>query len=180
MSKYDIGAFRYQADLMRYTQTSSGWAWTKVRNLWTIAERGSGKNIFSAVGLGAESWRFTLRAQDLSIKDAIRFDGYHHFISNVQEVERGFWVADAARVAVAACQYGGMSFEAAVTEKYVTFNQMTPQSENHITYVLVTPKVIELQPGAYLSIDGHDYSILLKHELDPVKNEYEVKRVEDL
>nr|DAH70411.1 MAG TPA: head-tail joining protein [Caudoviricetes sp.] len=180
MSKFDIGAFRDRAELVRYRKTETGYAWERVRTLWSIAERQSGKNLFSAVGLGAESWRFTVRMQDLSVEDAIRYAGHHHFLTSVQDEERGFLRVDSARVQVAACACHGMAFEAAITEKYVQFQQQTPQSENHILYVLVTPKVIELTPGDYLTVDGHDYSIQLKHELDPVKNEYEIRRVEDL
>ena len=56
MSKYDIGAFRDRAELVRYRKTETGYAWERVRTLWSIAERQSGKNLFSAVGLGTTTF----------------------------------------------------------------------------------------------------------------------------
>ena len=55
-----------------------------------------------------------------------------------------------------------------------------PYSTNAITYVLVTPKAIQLQRGGLVGVDGTNYEVQLAHVLDPWKNEYEIMRREDL
>ncbi len=51
---------------------------------------------------------------------------------------------------------------------------------NTLTYVLVTPKEIDLQAGGLVEINGVPYPIQTLHDLDPDKREYELVRKVDL
>lgn len=54
--------------------------------------------------------------------------------------------------------------------------QLEPMARNTICYVLVTPKAIALTSGSLVEIAETPYEVLLAHDLDPYKNEYEIKR----
>ena len=46
--------------------------------------------------------------------------------------------------------------------------------------MLVTPKAVRLTPGPLVEVDGVEWPIITPYELDPHKNEYELRRTVDL
>ena len=53
-------------------------------------------------------------------------------------------------------------------------------SANELGLVLVTPKPITLRPGSLVEVRGAAWEVLVAHELDRYKNEYEIGRRVDL
>lgn len=184
MSRHQMGEFRDRLTRLRLHQRDTEISWGDAGGLWAKAERQRGGNIFSSVGLSAESWSFTIRAQDLTMADALRFDGHHHFITSIDRVELGFWVVQTARVKVVQCQAepasAGIRFPAALTEKYIRHEQQLPMAVNTTCFVLVTPKIVELEEGRLVDVEGVPYEVQIGHRLDAWKNEFEIVRTEDL
>ena len=73
----------------------------------------------------------------------------------------------------------GYKFPGVLTEKYLGHTQERPQTSTTVTYVLVTPKAIELAPGSLVDAGGKNYEVQVCHTLDAWKNEYEIQRKED-
>lgn len=53
-------------------------------------------------------------------------------------------------------------------------------SVNELGLVLVVPKAITLRPGYLVEVRGAAWEVLVPHELDQYKNEYEIGRRLDL
>ena len=183
-AKYQVGKMRDRAVRLRLAQTPEKVSWEASGNVWAKAERQMGGNIFSSVGLSAESWKLTVRAQDITMHDALELDGRHHFITAIDRPERGFFEIMTARVKIVSCQAepgaGGLVFPAAMTEKYVRHEQLTPMADNTVSFVLVTPKCVDLAEGRLVMADGLIYEIQTAHRLDAYKNEFEIVRRWDL
>lgn len=188
MDKTQVGFWRWSGEILRLTVTPASVTWNRIRRIRFHAERTGKPAVFSTVGLSAEGWRFTIRAQDLRITDALRIGQDHYFLTSIQEIPDriGFLTVDAAKINLVQCTAGkereepGPSFPAALTEKYLRHEQHRPDAVNLICYVLVTPKCINLEPGSLVDVDGEAYEVLVAHRLDGVKNEYEIYRKADL
>ena len=73
-----------------------------------------------------------------------------------------------------------LTFPAVITEKYLKYAQDEVHGENDLTFVLVTPKEIQLIPGDLVEISGDFYNVRICHTLDEYKNEYEIQREKDV
>lgn len=186
MDKTEIGSFRERAKVLRVRKPDKDVQWQRLRTAWVRAERKNGTNIFSSVGLSAESWEFILRQQDITVEDAMEYRGSHYFLTDVRELKPGFLTVSAAKVRIVQCQADrhkgpdGLKFPAAMTEKYIRHEDVHPMSVNVTCYVLVTPKCVTLQAGSLVEVAGEAYEVLCCHTLDGHKNEFEVCRKRDL
>lgn len=68
---------------------------------------------------------------------------------------------------------------AEVCQADADYEQLDPLAVVTWDYVLVMPKVITLDPGSWVICGGRYYRVLVPHELDEYKNEYEIRRKED-
>ena len=57
--------------------------------------------------------------------------------------------------------------------------QLDPHAEVTGDLVLVTPKAVALAPGSWAIVEDRYFLVRVPHELDPFKNEYEIRRRED-
>ena len=73
-----------------------------------------------------------------------------------------------------------MSFPGILTEKYLAHRQEWPMSVNDMELVLVVSKIIQLRPGRLVECLGASWEVLVPHELDEFKNEYEIGRRAEL
>ena len=73
----------------------------------------------------------------------------------------------------------GVRFPGVLTEKYVGHDQPDLHSEVTTDFVLVVPKIIQLEPGSVVLAGEKHYRVRIPHLLDAYKNEYEIRRVED-
>lgn len=162
-------------------------AWSKTRNCWAAVDLDLPRNIFSVVGVGTRGAIVTLRAETkFTMSHALRWRGQFLYPTSVTLVpERDRYEVKAALCNPVDCQADmdrenhGICFPGILTEKYVGHDQPDFHSEVTTTYILVTPKSIELRPGSWLVADGQYYLVLTPHLLDPYKNEFEIRRKED-
>lgn len=184
-----IGAGRLDQPLevLDLRETSSGvWEWVTVRRAWAQVEQTAKTNLFSKVGVGARDAAIVIRQQPLTLHQALRWKGQHLYLTSVTERDRTHLDAQAALVTVdnvtlrADGTAAGMTFPGVLTEKYARHGQEWPMSVNELGLVLVTPKAVKLRSGCLVEVRGSAWEVLVPHELDEYKNEYEIGKRADL
>lgn len=184
-----IGAGRLDQPLevLELRETASGvWEWTTVRRAWAQVEQTAKTNLFSKVGVGARDAAIVIRRQSLTLHNALRWRGQHLFLTSITHRDRNHLDVGAALVepvAVTLREEGttaGRTFPGVLTEKYARHEQEWPMSVNELGLVLVTPKAITLPPGYLVEARNSAWEVLVPHELDEYKNEYEIGRRVDL
>ena len=186
MKPINAGKLNQKVTLLELTQTESGWEWSSKGTRYASVIPGTGKTLFSSVGIGANTLEIKMRSCPISLHNAFLWRNEHCFISELRPdpESNGHLIVRAATVAVSQCAFspadGGKQFPAVLTEKYLKHEQDMPMARNVLTYVLVTPKPIELKPGRLVQVGDEVCHILTAHTLDPYKNEYEIQRECDL
>lgn len=184
-----IGAGRLDQplDVLELRETAEGvWEWVTLRRAWAQVEQTAKTNLFSKVGVGARDAAIVIRRQSLTLHQALRWKGQHLFLTSVTERDRNHLDAQAALVTVDAVTLradgmaAGMTFPGVLTEKYARHGQEWPMSVNELGLVLVTPKAVTLRPGCLVEARGSAWEVLVPHELDEYKNEYEIGKRADL
>lgn len=184
-----IGAGRLDQPLevLELRQTSDGtWQWVPIRRAWAQVEQTSKTNLFSKVGVGARDAAIVLRTQPLTLHHALRWKGQHLFLTAITKNDRMHLAVSAALVSVDAVRLRAdetteaTTFPGVLTEKYAKHEQEWPMSVNELGLVLVVPKAITLRPGYLVEVRGAAWEVLVPHELDQYKNEYEIGRRLDL
>ena len=178
-------------------QTATGWEWKETNRVWAKAERLERTNLFSSVGIGVTSVKFTMRTRELTLFNAIRWNGGFCFITAVNPLNRFVMEVSGARIEPKICTVKKdiielsdlkrraitgettVTFPACMVEKYMGRVRESPMNTTEITNVLVTPKVIEILPGDVVMVEGKAYTAVVCHTTDEYKNEYEVTRKED-
>lgn len=178
----DAGELRDRIEILAFRKENSAFRWHTERMSWAKAELASKKRIFSTHATSAEGINFTIRRQDLTRANAIRYLGQHCFITSIVPVGRLHLRVEAAVVNLAQCadKYDGITFPAVLSEIYARHEELEPMDINTRRYVLVTPKEIELIPGRLVEVEGTRFPIRVGHTLDEWKNEYEIERTVDL
>ena len=180
----DAGVLRDGLEVLELKENPAGtWTWAAVRKIRGRLELTTGRNLFSSVGIGARGAEILLRRQDLRLHHALRLGEQHLFLTAILPEGRLHLRVQAALVDLAQCRADGgtgIKFPGVLTEKYLKWEQPEPYSVNRITYVLVTPKAIQMTRGKLVEVNGVNCEVQLAHTLDPYKNEYEIVRTEDL
>ena len=187
MTYIGAGKLDQPLEVLELQETGPGvWEWATVRRAWAQVEQTTKTNLFSKVGVGARDAAIVLRRQSLTLHQALRWKGRHLFLTSITLRDRGHLDVAAALVNPVDCRTegeegaSGLQFPGILTEKYLKWEQPEPYSVNQLTYVLVTPKVIDLQLGGLVSVAGINYEVQVAHTLDEYKNEYEIFRKGDL
>jgi len=164
-------------------------AWGKVRKCWAAVDLDLQRNIFSNIGIGARGATITLRAeQTLTLHQAIRWRGQFLFLTSIILTPgRDKKEVKAALCTPVDCQADmdqgdpGIRFPGILTEKYVASDheQLDPYALLTQNMVLVVPKAVKLAPGSWVKVGSDTYHVLVPHELDEWKNEYEIQRKAD-
>lgn len=193
----DPGELNEQVEILELRQNSTEFAWIKVSTAWAKAETEKAqnrKNLFSSVGIGAKSIALRMWKQNLTLHNAVRCRGKFCFLTSIDDADCLFYEITAALIEPTICAVTHViteknemknpvaiksemiTFPAVLTEKYLGFEQKEPQAVTETTYVLVTPKAIELLISDLVDIAGKKYCVQVAHTLDEYKNEYEVYR----
>ena len=164
------------------------YSWQPIRRQWASVDLNTNRNLFSAIGIGARGAIVMLRnGYKPTLYNALRWKGQFLFLTSViVKKNQGSMEIQAALVDPVDCRENadegenGVCFPGVLTEKYLKWEQPEPYSLNLLTYVLVTPKAIQLQRGGLVAVSGVNYEVQVAHTLDEYKNEYEIVRTEDL
>ena len=185
-SGVEVGRLSDRVEVLGLLKTTgeegTAYTWETVRRTWAKTELTARTNVYSVHGVGAAGVSFTLRRQPLDLDSALRWKGQHCLITAIRPLGRLYLTVEAALVVLSQCQNPrtGETFPAIVTERYVGHQQLEPMAVNTHRRVLVTPKAVRLAPGPLVEVDGVPWPITTPYELDPHKNEYELKRDVDL
>ena len=134
----------------------------------------------------ASDLTFTIRkSRTLTLHNAFLWRGRFCFLTSIVDGDPGFQVVKAALCEPVDCipdadrEAQGCRFPGVLTEKYVGHEQLDPHAEVTGDLVLVTPKAVTLVPGSWVIAGDRYFLVRVPHELDPFKNEYEIRRKED-
>ena len=195
----NIGKLRDRGWLMRLTGEEE-LRFEAVRSLWMEAAETGRKNLFSQAGIGADGAEFTIRSCDLTLHDAILWNGRHYFLTNIERagIHPVYFRVSAARVPCetvtvfrAATSRDDLSrakrtereigsFPGCITEKYLGEEVGKSHLELEKRRVAVAPKAAVYRPGDVFEILGERWRVVLCHDLEAWKNEYEIERTEDV
>lgn len=194
----DAGKLTERVQVLSFKQDGDAWRWQTDAEIWAEAELQEKPSVFSKVGLSANGVKFILRRRELTLHNALRWNGKHCFLTYLEEINRRYLEVRAALVEPKNCvleeaeilydEYNTpipgekktVSFPACLTEKYLGYAQLEPMAQLESRFVLVTPKEISLKPGQLVRVEGVPYGVQIPHELDGFKNEYEIGRKDDV
>lgn len=187
-----------KAEILSLKSSADGHAffWEPTSSVWLKGEIQSKSNLFSKIGIGARSVNFEMFRRELTMHQAIQWNGRFCFISNI--IKNGVYLnVSAALVEPVECTYkekkykrGNLNrpeeiepeivtFPGILTEKYLGHEKDVPRAVNELEHVLVTPKPIEMKPGKIVIVGEKPYTVTICHTLDEYKNEYEIRREAD-
>ena len=191
---FNPGDLRDKIEIMEIQHLQNNYSWKPVTTAWAQAEQTIKNNIYSNLGYGARQINFLIRKQVLTLHKAILWKGKHCFLTDIKEIDRAYFEVTAALIEPIMCSVertdkpilDGLNrpiyvdsnpiyFPACITEKYIRQTQENPMSTIESSYVLVTPKVVELIDGELVTINNIAYEVLVSHTLDDYKNEYEIR-----
>lgn len=196
----DAGKLRDRLQVLELTEAPAGtWSWQSVRAARGQVELSTSdrrSNLFSSVGIGARGAEVLLRRQALSLHSALRWGEQHLFLTSIVPEGRLHLRLQTALVEPVTCLAvrtedtvgeGGrpkaaetlrLTFPGVLTEKYARYEREETHAENETSYVLVTPKVIQLRSGDLVTVQEGPakgvYHVAVRHVLDAWKNEYEI------
>ncbi len=189
---FNPGQLDQKVDVLEFINSGIAYGWNPVRTIYASVEQLTQKNLFSEVGIGVRSVKFTIRKQNLTLGNAFRWQGDFYFLTQVDEIQRLYYEVTAARIEPKTCAVTRitttknelknpvkqkeilLTFPGCLVEKYMGYAQQKPQAVSEMQYVLVTPKAIDLLLADLVEIDGVTYNVQIAHTLDQYKNEYEI------
>ncbi len=194
------GELKEKISVLEFVKDGDTYTWEQISLLCAKTEQLSGSNLFSQIGIGAKSIKFTIRKKSsLTLHNAFKWQRKHYFLTNIAEIDRTYHEITAALVEPKSCSlsrtakpvkntlnrpiYGNpviMTFQGCLVEKYMGHTQGDPVAYTERRYVLITPKLIELYSGELVTIGNDVYTVLIPHILDDYKNEYEIVVKEDV
>ncbi len=198
MFYFNPGQLDQRVNVLELQQTGITYSWAEKRTTYASAEIQNKTNLFSQVGIGVKSVKFTMRKQDLSLFNAFRWQEAFYFLTDINEIDRMYYEVTAARIEPKTCKMTRinitknelknpvkgkneiMTFPGCLVEKYMGYAQQKPQAVSDMQYVLVTPKVIELKLADLVEIEENTYNVQIAHTLDQYKNEYEIAVQKDV
>ena len=199
----DAGSLRERLQVLTLTEGPAGtWTWQPVRQARAQAELTTRSNLFSSVGIGARGAELVLRAQPLTLHQALLWGEQHLFLTAILPEGRLHLRVHAALVEPVVClatrtedtvgaagrpvteETMRLTFPGVLTEKYVRYEREETHDESDVSYVLVTGKPIALHAGDLVTVQTGPaagvYHVTACHVLDEYKNEYEIARRGDV
>ena len=155
--------------------------WATVRSVWAQKEKSAKTNVFSRIGFGTDTVKFVIRNTAITMHNAIQVDGYHHIITNIEEIDNRYLILTTAKVRLTEVSRGpdAGTFKAILTEKWNGYTIDAAKSTNEDRLVMVVPKAVTVAVNDVLTIAETYWYVEIQHELDEFKNEYEIVRRRD-
>lgn len=197
-NQFNSGDLNQRIEVFCLRKWGTKYSWKTSDTIWSKVEALDKTNIFSNVGIGVKSYKFTIRKRPLTLHQAFRCNGRFYFLTDIKEINRMYLEVTAAQIEPKLCTVVRtktiknelnrpvtsseilLTFPGCLTEKYIRYNQEKPQAINESSYVLVTPKDINLSAGELVKVEDITYNIQVVHSLDEYKNEYEISIKKDV
>lgn len=199
----DAGRLIQRLEILALTESAPGvWTWQRAAGVKGRVEPSKTRNLFSAVGIGARGVEIIIRRRAITLHNAMVWTDFLTgrrqplFLTDIAPQGRLHLKLQAAVVNPVTCTAertsasvgsGGrpvtaenakLTFPGVLTEKYARYEREETHAENDTSYVLVTPKPVELKAGDLVTVgDGPAkavYNVTVCHVLDEWKNEYEI------
>lgn len=184
--------------ILALEQEGDAWGWLPCHETWGNVALKSSRNIFSPIAKGAPTVEISLRPQPLTRRNVLFWNEKFLLVTAIDRTgERHSLKVTAAVLNPVNCMLtrnrykrnelnrlvpDGVTvfrFPCWLTEKYAGYEQKDPQALVNMTFVLLTPKEIELNSGELVTIGEKTYVVAVPHLLDEDKNEYEIYRTEE-
>lgn len=191
------GLLKEVIEILDYVFEDGKYKFKKINTVRANAEMEFKKHNYSKFGVGSdESTKFTLRhIKDLSVTNAIKFKDKHYLISSVEDLENKHRydvivaIKNKPRIftlkryviekditfnrptKVLKTIY---NFEGYITEKYTGYAEEKVNTISTKKYILIVPKIIDLEIGDILVMDNKSYNIQDLYKLNEELNEYEI------
>ena len=179
----DPGSMSQPISVMQYTQNPTGvWSWQALQQTRANVTLKTERNIFSSLSASASGAEVILRKQALTLSNLLQWGDKSLYITSILPEGRLHYKVSTAVVPlatvtlVADATTQAMTFDGILAEKYARHEQEWPMSVNDLSLMLVVPKAITLRPGSLMQARGASWEVLVPHELDEFKNEYEIGR----
>lgn len=205
----DAGELNQRVELMELQEGEPAvYQWVSLRKTWAKVELSTRNTIFSTISEGVPGATLTLRKQPgLDLDHALRWvdaagQTWHLLPTRMDAKDRVYAQLLTAMVQVVTCaarRTRGTVGEAGRPVKTVSYEATFPgilaqrylrdhQEESHgevtARYILLTPKVIQLEEGDLVTMDGGQvpgtYHVTLVHKLSPHWTEHEIQQTGDV
>ena len=177
------GELRERVTLLTLAEQDGIYSYQPEKTVFAAAESSERGTILSGLGMGARAAEMTFRAADApDLMQVLRWRGKTYVVSTVLPDLRLWTKVMAAQAELRTAKVkDGPEFQAVLLEKYIRWASEKPMDTTAESYLMLTPKEIELQAADILTIEGIGvFHITVCHRLDPAKNEYEILREVEL
>src|SRR5690554_4713820 len=96
------GELRQRVDVLILKDSDGVYEWDVLDSIWAKAEDLEKANLFSKVGIGVKSARFTIRRRPLTLHQAFRWQGKHYFLTDIS-IDRMYYEVTAAQIEPRSC-----------------------------------------------------------------------------
>lgn len=196
-----VGQLDQRIETLDYVQQDGRYAWKKKKAIWSHVEQDQKINIFSGYAKAGTTTLFTVREQEIGMRNVISYQGKYYLITGLKKLDRMYAQAQTAKLPVYDCQYTNYNpdniildnynrptntnptvirFQGMLAEKYLGSQVEKPQTIGEIRYILLVPKVITLEQNDIVTISEEEYAVEACHVLDEYKNEYEIVSRKDV
>lgn len=196
-----VGQLNERIEILDYILKEKRYVWEKKKAIWSNIEQDQKINIFSGYAKAGTTTLFAVREQEIGMCNVILYQEKYYLITGLKKLDRMYAQVQTAKLPVYDCQYTRYNpdniildkynrptntnptvtqFQGMLAEKYLGSQAETPQTVSEMGYILLTPKVIQLEQNEVVTISEGDYVIKSCHLLDEYKNEYEILRRKDV
>lgn len=190
------GLLKERISIMDYVLKDEIYQWVKVFESNSKVEREFKRKIFSKFGFGTdETTKFTVRFNNkIDAKKAILYRNNHYLLSSEDNVDNRNRFQEITTVKIEPKLFEAKrniinkdelnrpvqelkiiyKFYCYLLEKYVGYSQEKINNTTTETFVLITPKIINLKVGDIVTFNDINYNVEVTHILDEDTNEYEI------
>lgn len=179
----NIGEFRETIEVYEAQESNEDILLQKTFSIPAKVKLTGTRGIWSSYANMGEKVEITLRKDEITQNNLLKWNGTDLWIYGIDEKTYGFYTISACRADIAVYKREDESkIIGAITEKYERYSE--PRDEYgsiEQLMLLVTPKLVKLRSGDLIkSSAGEWYTVQVAHDLDPYKNEYEIWRRADV
>ena len=173
-----------RANILTLREIGGGvqFSWVPQACIWCKSELKTQGNIFSKIGISARTIVFTMYRRIITdvVSDGIYLIVTAALVQPTRCIAKRIVSNTGDNNLVTEEEQSVVGFPGVLTEKYLNYSKDEPHDVNEITFVLVTPKQVQLKSGDIVLTEECSYNVIACHTLDGYKNEYEIQRRKEI